>query len=348
MSSNKPASPTPMDVDKSPKENPTGNHVQEQKQKPTDPRMRKALEAYKKMVADVEKREQVYNDVALCDDVEPLEKKRKMLELKEAQDNLESSKKLWRKQHPQRLEFLSLEEAEQEKERREARDKAQQHVVPKDLPVLQIAGGYKWNPQKVVHNSAAAFVCAFERELSAHGLPIEKHWKRLLSRAMNDPQYLWLKDQMASMEQPITWKAISTQIITKYDTHVQRYKAMRRVVRMQQGANEPLNSYVVKFQQLSLEADMPPGLLLNIIFLSSLQPKYAEQALLAIVNRDGSDMPDDLEEVCQIVAAMKLAEVGEKREADRTQGNPHPQKRLKSKNKRCDYCKRHWEPGHRC
>lgn len=345
-------SPTPMDVDKKPKETPTGNHVREKPtKKPSDPRMRKALDAYHRMLADCEKREQVYNEVALCDDIEPAEKVRKMKELKEAQDNLESSKKLWRKQHPQRLEFLSLEEAEQEKERREAKEKSQQHVVPKDLPVLQLAGGYKWNPQKVVHNSAAAFVRAFERELAAYGLPIEKHWERLLSRAMNDPQYLWLRDQLASLEDQPTWKEVSAQIITKYDTHVQKYKAMRRVVRMQQGANEPLNSYVVKFQQLSLEADMPHGLLLNIIFLSSLQPKYAEQALLAIVNRHGPDMPDDLEEVCQIVAAMKMAEVGEKREADRHQGNPHPI-RFKSDDKpafkRCRYCDKQWESGHRC
>lgn len=354
MSSNKVNSPTPMDMDNVPQENPSGTQIQ--KQKPQDPRMRKALEAFAKMQADVEKLEHVYNDVALCDDVEPAEKQRKREELIKAQDGLEDSRKIWRKQHPQRLEFLSLEESEQERQRHQARERTELHVVPKDLPVLQIAGGYKWHPQKVVHNSAAAFVRAFERELEAHGLPIEKHWERLLSRALNDPQYLWLKDLMASDRSIVTWKQVSNQIITKYDTQVQRYRSMRRVVRMQQGANEPLNSYVVKFQQWSLEAEMPHGLLLNIIFLSSLQPKYAEQALLAIVNHFGAEMPEDLEEVCKLVSAMKMAEVGEKREGEQSHNNrQQQQKRFKSnsddktkQNKRCRYCSKQWQPGHRC
>lgn len=334
----------PMEVDNN--EPSMANKNQKGAAKPTDPRIRKALDAYQKMKSDVEAIEQAYNDVAAEDSIASDEKKKRLTKLKEAQAHLEESRQAWRNQHPTRLEFLSKEEVEIEKQRRANRTV----IVPKDLPVLQLAGGYKWNPRKVVHNSAAAFIRAFERELNAHGPDPENDWKRLLSRSLNDPQYLWLKNQLTNMDEAITWERVSKMIIKKYDTQVQKYRAMRRVVRLQQGPNESLHAYIMKFQQLALEAEMPTGLLLIIIFLSSLQPKVSEQALLTIVNKHGSAMPEDLEDVCQLVSAMKVTETGERRgrddEADEFQ--PAFKKQKGGKPQNCHHCKATWSPGHKC
>lgn len=297
------------------------------------------------------KKEVTYNEIANNTAITTESKKAKLQELKEMQEHLEESRQVWRKQHPQRLEFLSIQEMEEEKSRRKDAAKWQKVVVPKDLPVLQLAGGYKWDPKKVVHNSAAAFIRAFEHELHAHDLSVDEHWQRLLSRSLNDPQYLWLKGQLATCDGEVTWERVTKMITEKYDTQVQNYRAMRRVVRLQQGQNESIDAYILKFQQLSLEAEMPTGLLLIIIFLSSLQPTVGEQALLAIVNQYGRKMPEDLEEVGQLVSGLKITDVGERRtrEDDSHNDNQHGAKKYKpSKPKSCFHCKRQWKPGHRC
>lgn len=237
---------------------------------PRDPRVAQALSAYEKLKEEVVEKETKYNEIANNSAITTDSKKAKLAELKDMQDYLEESRQVWRKQHPQRLEFLSAQEMEEEKQRRKDAVKWQKVVVPKDLPVLQLAGGYKWDPKKVVHNSAAAFIRAFERELHAHDLSVDEHWQRLLSRSLNDPQYLWLKGQLAAQDGEVTWQRVADMITEKYDTQVQKYRAMRRVVRLQQGPNESIDAYILKFQQLSLEAEMPTGLLLIIIFMSSL------------------------------------------------------------------------------
>ncbi|CDH61156.1 predicted protein [Lichtheimia corymbifera JMRC:FSU:9682] len=134
----------PMDIEKP---ETTNQETKKGKVKSTDPRVRKALDAYKKMKSDVETIEQAYNDVAVEDSIASDEKKKRLNKLKEAQSHLEESRIAWRNQHPGRLEFLSKEEIEAEKQRQANRTV----IVPKDLPVLQLAGGYKWNPRKVVH-----------------------------------------------------------------------------------------------------------------------------------------------------------------------------------------------------
>ena len=53
--------------------------------------------------------------------------------------------------------------------------------------------------------------------------------------------------------------------------------------------------------------------MLVITFLSSPNKRYHEQALRNVIHQYGKDLPTQLDEVCNLVAAMELAE-GTKRQ----------------------------------
>lgn len=322
----------------------------------------KARRAFEKLKKEVDELGNAYSNAINYD--EPIHvraEKRKLFE--EAQLELEASRRTWRLTFPTRLEFFSDQEIEEAKRQAVAlQEKSRKTlIVPKALPALQLVGMVKHNDHQEAHTSAAAFISAFEVELETYGLTAEENWRRLLPRCLSFSQKLWLTEQLKKSEVPATWKSVSELIRDKYDTQTQRIQAMISVLNLRQ-KNRPLDHYCHEFQQRCIEAGMtgevPSGLLLVIIFLWSLSEKHREKATDAVVCQHGTKMPTDLEQVCDLVKAMKLSDSGSKRVSDdeATQDQRDGKKSHKNTSqvnrqtafKPCRYCGNRWQHGHKC
>ncbi|KAJ8651866.1 hypothetical protein O0I10_012559 [Lichtheimia ornata] len=330
--------------------------------------------AYKDMKDEVAEKEKVYSQAIIS---KHHSRHTLMNELKQLQDNLEMSRLMWKAQHPQHVEFYSHEEIEALKRQRASAQRESQRalIVPKNLPALQLPGTVKWNPRLIVHPTAAAFIRAFEAELGSYGLTAEKDWERLIFCCLSDTQQLWLKNRLKEVKGNVTWDKVANLIIEKYDTNLQRILTMLDVLAMQQG-NQALDEYCDEFQQRCLNAGLsaqtPAGLLLVIIFLSSLSAKHHEKATTFIVNQFSTGMPSDLDKVLEMVRTLKLSDCGSgkrKHEESSAAGSSNPNKKhqghkqqqqqqhhqrqhtTKESDKptnRCDYCNRTWRHGHKC
>lgn len=136
------------------------------------------------------------------------------------------------------------------------RSRSQKRGQPKQVPV----SGHSWRvcsqrptcitncwwtkmgTTKVVHLSAEMFLRAFEKELNANDMPVEKHWRRLLSKSFNDSQSTRFDGQM--LQHPnMDWPAIRTKFINKYDTPEQKLRGMELVLHMRQKKGEPVQAY---------------------------------------------------------------------------------------------------------
>ena len=188
-------------------------------------------------------------------------------ELREAQQGYDEAKAAWHKAYPLRFEFFSAEDFAHAKKEEIGKKLRLPIIMPKDLPALQITRMTKWHPRKVVHDSAAAFLRAFENELGAYSLKPAEHWERLLPMCLSDSQNLKLEKQIAEYQQkhpePITYSVVAKLIKSKYDTQLMVYMEMTKVVRMKQVDNEPIDAYITKFQDRCIHAGMSDGLVLH-------------------------------------------------------------------------------------
>ena len=92
---------------------------------------------------------------------------------------LKQAKAIWHSMYPTRLEFFSQEDMERVRQEEAAKKTRAPIIVPKDLPALQLPGMKQWEPSKVVHDTAAAFIRAFKKEVKAYHLVPEEEWERL-------------------------------------------------------------------------------------------------------------------------------------------------------------------------
>ncbi|KAI9243021.1 hypothetical protein BDA99DRAFT_566948 [Phascolomyces articulosus] len=91
----------------------------------------------------------------------------------------------------QEMEFYTEKEIQERKAKAKSQaqseDNGRNHYhVPKDLPVMQIAGSNKWHANKVVHLSAEMFLHAFEKELRAYNLAVEKQCTEVLNQMLDE------------------------------------------------------------------------------------------------------------------------------------------------------------------
>lgn len=101
-------------------------------------------------------------------------------------------------------------------------------VVPRNLPVLQLVGQYRYDRNAKVHTSTSSFLRAFEEELQTYLLDPEVEYERLLPRCLNTSQKKFLDHRAAELAKEggkPDWSTVKAWLIEKYDTPVQKFKA---------------------------------------------------------------------------------------------------------------------------
>lgn len=179
------------------------------------------------------------------------------------------------------------------------------HIVPKELPALQIVGNEKWNPMRKMHLSTEMFLRAFVKELQSCGLKPEDHWQRLMPKCLDDTQSLWLDDIMR--ENPdYTWADIRQAFIDKFDTPEQKLISMEVVLHMRQKPDEDIRTYTKRFVQRSIETGLDKYHVPMIVaLLSSLQNKHVIYNLVS-TKFGSSFIKQSLETIAHYISGLHV------------------------------------------
>ncbi|KAI7873433.1 hypothetical protein K492DRAFT_223949 [Lichtheimia hyalospora FSU 10163] len=196
-----------------------------------------------------------------------------------AQEQVDKYRRFCHKKYPQHPQFhMEINTSSAHTNTQQDDKQKDSHIVPKELPALQIVGNEKWNPMRKMHLSTEMFLHAFVKELRSCGLKPEDHWQRLMPKCLDDAQGLWLDDVMRK-HPDYTWDDIRQAFVDKFDTPEQKLISMEVVLHMRQKPDEDIRTYTKRFVQRSIETGLDKyhvPMIRRTIIITSKQTRHIQ------------------------------------------------------------------------
>ncbi|KAF7720362.1 hypothetical protein EC973_000381, partial [Apophysomyces ossiformis] len=115
---------------------------------------------------------------------------------------------------------------------------------------------------------------------------------------------IWFETKLSGKN--LTWQEAHDIVANKFDSLLHQLKLYAQVIRMVQKPDKSLTAYIDNFLEKKIEAGCEESQALVVAFLSSLLPKYWENAYLLIATKYESQCSTDVDAICDLIKAMAL------------------------------------------